>query len=312
MFDDDRPIVAPYREFTQHFPRPGWVEHDPAEIWEAVRATLKRSWTRSGADEVAAIGITNQRETAVAWDRSTGQPYGNAIVWQDRRTAGPCDELARRRFDLVRQRTGLVLDPYFSGTKWEWHAARGRRADGDDLAFGTVDCWVIWNLTGGEVHATDATNASRTMLFDIRRLAWDDELCELLHVPRAALPDVVASSGRIGVTSGRCGVPAGIAVSGIAGDQQAALFGQACVRPGMAKNTYGTGQLRAAQRGLELPGADRGDADDRGVDPRRRHRRLRASKAPSSRPARPSSGCATGSGVIASAAETGPLAGIGR
>ena len=255
VFDDERPIVAAYREFTQHFPRPGWVEHDPAEIWEAVRATLNEVVDAVGADEVAAIGITNQRETAVAWDRSTGKSYGNAIVWQDRRTAGRCAELASSHgvVDLVRQRTGLVLDPYFSGTKWEWMLREGGVPNGDDLAFGTVDSWVIWNLTGGEVHATDATNASRTMLFDIRRLAWDDELCELLHVPRATLPSVVASSGRIGVTSGRCGVREGIAVSGIAGDQQAALFGQACVCPGMAKNTYGTGSFVLLNVGSSCP-----------------------------------------------------------
>ena len=255
VFDDDRPVVAAYREFTQHFPRPGWVEHDPAEIWEAVRATLNEVVEAVGAAEVAAIGITNQRETAVAWDRSTGKPYGNAIVWQDRRTAGRCAELASSPgvLDRVRQRTGLVLDPYFSGTKWEWLLRDGGVPVSDDLALGTVDTWVIWNLTGGEVHATDPTNASRTMLFDIRDLAWDDDLCDLLHVPRDALPTVVASSGRVGVTSDRCGARAGIPISGIAGDQQAALFGQACVRPGMAKNTYGTGSFVLLNVGSTCP-----------------------------------------------------------
>jgi len=255
VFDDDRPVVAAYREFTQHFPRPGWVEHDPAEIWEAVRATLNEVVEAVGAAEVAAIGITNQRETAVAWDRSTGKPYGNAIVWQDRRTAGRCAELASSPgvLDRVRQRTGLVLDPYFSGTKWEWLLRDGGVPVSDDLALGTVDTWLIWNLTGGEVHATDPTNASRTMLFDIRDLAWNDGLCDLLHVPRDALPTVVASSGRVGVTSDRCGARAGIPISGIAGDQQAALFGQACVRPGMAKNTYGTGSFVLLNVGSTCP-----------------------------------------------------------
>jgi glycerol kinase len=244
VFADGRPAVAAYREFTQHFPRPGWVEHDPAEIWDAVRDTLTEVVERVGRASVAAIGITNQRETAVAWDRSTGSPYGRAIVWQDRRTAARCDELASAgALDLVRERTGLVLDPYFTGTKFEWLLRDGGVPVSADLALGTIDSWVIWNLTGGDRRVTDATNASRTMLFDIRRLDWDDQLCEMLHVPRPALPDVVPSSGRIGVTSDRCGVPGGIPISGVAGDQQAALFGQACVEPGMAKNTYGTGSF---------------------------------------------------------------------
>ncbi|MGI9052536.1 MAG: glycerol kinase GlpK [Ilumatobacteraceae bacterium] len=252
VFDDDHSPVTSYRELTQHFPQPGWVEHDPAEIWEAVQATLTEVVERVGRDNVAAIGITNQRETAVAWDRSTGRSYGRAIVWQDRRTAVRCAELAPS-LPLVRQRTGLVLDPYFTGTKWEWQLRHGAVPVSDDLALGTVDSWVIWNLTGGEVHATDATNASRTMLFDIRRLDWDDELCTLLHVPRAALPAIVPSSGRVGVTSTRCGVAPGIPISGIAGDQQAALFGQACLRPGMAKNTYGTGSFVLLNVGSSCP-----------------------------------------------------------
>jgi glycerol kinase len=244
VFTDGRPDVSAYQEFTQHFPQPGWVEHDANEIWAAVRATLGEVVGRVGRAEVAAIGITNQRETVVAWDRSTGEPYGRAIVWQDRRTAGRCAELADAgALDLVRARTGLVLDPYFSGTKFEWLLTHGGVPVTDDLALGTVDAWLIWNLTGGEVLGTDATNASRTMLFDITTRRWDEELCELLHVPIAALPEVVASSGRIGMTSGRYGVPPGIPVSGVAGDQQAALFGQACFAPGMAKNTYGTGSF---------------------------------------------------------------------
>jgi glycerol kinase len=254
VFADGRPAISAYREFTQHFPRPGWVEHDPVEIWDAVRATLLDVIGRAGRDGVAAIGITNQRETVVAWDRTTGAPYGPAIVWQDRRTAARCDELAAAgALDLVRERTGLVLDAYFSGTKFEWLLTDGGVPVSADLALGTIDAWVIWNLTGGERLVTDATNASRTMLFDIDRLDWDEELCRLLHVPLPALPEVVPSSGRVGVTSARCGGPEGIPISGIAGDQQAALFGQACLRPGMAKNTYGTGSFVLLNVGSRCP-----------------------------------------------------------
>lgn len=241
VFTDDRPAVASYREFSQHFPQPGWVEHDAEEIWQAVRATLTEVIDQVGVP--AAIGITNQRETVVAWDRSTGRPYGRAIVWQDRRTAARCEELeAGGHLPRVRATTGLVLDPYFSGTKFEWLLANGVPT-GPDLALGTIDSWLVWNLTGGESHVTDPSNASRTMLFDIGALAWSPEMCALLHVPIDALPRVVPSSGRMGVTSHKCGVPDGIPVSGIAGDQQAALFGQACFTPGMAKNTYGTGSF---------------------------------------------------------------------
>jgi glycerol kinase len=254
VFVDGRQAVASYREFTQHFPQPGWVEHDPVEIWEAVLATLAEVVGRVGAGNVAAIGITNQRETALAWDCSTGRPYGTAIVWQDRRTAGRCDELAEAgQLDLVRRRTGLVLDPYFSGTKFEWLLREREVPVGPELALGTIDTWLIWNLTGGAVHATDATNASRTMLYDIVERAWSPELCELLHVPPAALPAVQASSGRFGTTVDLPGVPAGIPVSGVAGDQQAALFGQACFQPGMAKNTYGTGSFVLLNVGPDCP-----------------------------------------------------------
>ena len=260
VFTDGRPSVAAYREFTQHYPNPGWVEHDPTEIWDVVRETLIQVVEQVGAGAVAAIGITNQRETAVAWNRSTGEPYGPAIVWQDRRTASRCDALAAAgHLDLVRACTGLVLDPYFSGTKWEWmlDPQLGGVPVGPDLALGTVDSWLIWNLTGGPggdaVHATDVTNASRTMLFDITRREWSPELCELLHVPIEALPDVRPSSGRFGVTSEARGVPAGIPVSGVAGDQQAALFGQACFSPGMAKNTYGTGSFVLLNVGAQCP-----------------------------------------------------------
>ncbi|MEQ8438909.1 MAG: glycerol kinase GlpK [Ilumatobacter fluminis] len=254
VFPDGRPAVASYREFTQHYPQPGWVEHDATEIWEAARTTLDDVIAEVGLDHVAAIGITNQRETVVAWNRTTGEPYGTAIVWQDRRTAGRCDELeAAGHLELVRDRTGLVLDPYFSGTKFEWLLRERDIPTDDDLALGTIDSWLIWNLTGGDVHATDVTNASRTMLFDIGERGWCPDLCELLHVPIDALPEVRPSSGRFGVTSDRCGVPAGIPVSGVAGDQQAALFGQACFEPGMAKNTYGTGSFVLLNVGADCP-----------------------------------------------------------
>lgn len=255
----DRPTsageaVAAYREFTQHYPSPGWVEHDPEEIWEAVRETLHSVIAEVGAERVAAIGITNQRETAVAWSRRAGVPYGRAIVWQDRRTAARCDELAAAgHLDMVRTRTGLVLDPYFSGTKWEWMLTHGGVPDGPDLALGTIDSWLLWKLTGGDVHATDVSNASRTMLFDISRRAWCAGLCDLLHVPLRALPAVRASSGRFGVTRAAFGAPDGLPVSGVAGDQQAALFGQACFVPGMAKNTYGTGSFVLLNVGPECP-----------------------------------------------------------
>lgn len=254
VFRDGRPPVAEYREFPQYYPSPGRVEHDADEIWEAVRATLTAVVDSVGRENVAAIGITNQRETAVAWDRSTGRPLARAIVWQDRRTADRCAELTRAgHLPLVRERTGLVLDPYFSGTKFEWMLRHGGVVASPDLALGTVDAWLIWKLTAGEVFATDVTNASRTMLFDIRSRRWDPDLCALLGVPETALPRVVPSSGRIGLTSADAGIPAGIPVSGVAGDQQAALFGQACVEPGTAKNTYGTGSFVLMNVGAACP-----------------------------------------------------------
>jgi glycerol kinase len=253
VFADGRPPIASYREFTQHFPRPGWVEHDASEIWDAAQATLSEVVAHLPQPPLA-IGITNQRETAVAWSRSTSQPLHRAIVWQDRRTAARCEELtAAGRLPLVRERTGLVLDPYFSGTKFEWLLTTGGIATTDDLALGTVDSWLLWNLTGGAVHSTDPSNASRTMLFDIRRLQWDPELCTMLNVPITALPMVRPSSGRFGITVAHAGIPAGVPISGIAGDQQSALFGQACVRPGMAKNTYGTGSFVLLNVGDRCP-----------------------------------------------------------
>ncbi len=258
VFTDGRPSVGSYREFTQHYPEPGWVEHDADEIWEAARETLHSVVGEvlglADIDGVAAIGITNQRETVLAWNRATGRPYGTAIVWQDRRTAERCDQLdADGHLPLVRERTGLVLDPYFSGTKAEWLLANRDIPIDDDLAIGTIDSWLIWKLTHGAVFATDVTNASRTMLCDIRSRSWDPDLCALLHVPITALPTIVPSSGRIGTTDERAGVAGNIPISGVAGDQQAALFGQACVTPGMAKNTYGTGSFVLLNVGETCP-----------------------------------------------------------
>jgi len=248
------PVGWSYREFPQHFPRPGWVEHDADDIWDAVRTTLAELAASLDGSPIAAVGITDQRETVVVWDRATGRPRSRAIVWQDRRTAGTCDELREAgHLPLVRERTGLVLDPYFSATKLAWLLGEGGVEADADLAFGTVDSWVLWNLTGGAVHATDPSNASRTLLYDIRDLRWSEELAGVFGVPSSVLPEVRPSSGRFGTTVEGCGLPAGIPVSGIAGDQQAALFGQACVRPGMAKNTYGTGSFVLMNVGETCP-----------------------------------------------------------
>ncbi len=247
------PLTSSYREFPQYFPQPGWVEHDADEIWTAVVATLGE--VAAAIDEpIAAIGITDQRETVVVWDKSTGRPLHRAIVWQDRRTASRTAELeSAGHLDLVRNTTGLVLDPYFSASKLEWLIANGHIEVGPDTAFGTVDSWLIWKLTGGAEHVTDTTNASRTLLFDISSLQWSDELLELFGVPASMLPEVRPSSGRFGVTTGDLPVPAGTPISGVAGDQQAALFGQACFTPGDAKNTYGTGSFILMNVGNEVP-----------------------------------------------------------
>jgi glycerol kinase len=248
-----RPVGWSYRELPQHFPRPGWVEHDPEQIWAAT-ATVLDELLGAVTAPVAAIGITNQRETVVAWDRRTGRPLHPALGWQDRRTAARCEALeAAGHLPLVRATTGLVLDPYFSATKMAWLLEEGGVAAGPDLALGTVDAWLLWRLTGGATFATDTTNASRTLLFDIGRLAWSDDLCALFGVPRSALPEVRPSSGRFGTTVAVGRLPAGIPIAGVAGDQQAALFGQACVVPGMTKSTYGTGSFVLMNVGDRCP-----------------------------------------------------------
>jgi len=240
-------LASAQREFRQIYPQPGWVEHDPREIWTTQLDTAREALATAGlgAGDVAAIGITNQRETTVVWDRRTGEPVGNAIVWQDRRTAGFCDELVRSgRAAEVQAKTGLVVDPYFSGTKLRWildqlPGARERARRGG-LAFGTVDSWLVWNLTGGRLHVTDATNASRTLLYSLHTGGWDDDLLRLFDIPREMLPEVRLTSEVYGETDpGVLGAP--IPIAGIAGDQQAALFGQGCFERGLAKNTYGTG-----------------------------------------------------------------------
>ncbi|HEX3980872.1 MAG TPA: glycerol kinase GlpK [Acidimicrobiales bacterium] len=256
-------IDVSYREIGQHFPRPGWVEHDAAEIWSAVAATVDEVARRRQAEgqTVAGIGITNQRETVVAWDRSIGEPRHRAIVWQDRRTAGRCDELqAAGHLDFVRAHTGLVLDPYFSATKMAWLLTEGGVTADADLVLGTVDSWVIWNLTGGPeggALVTDPSNASRTLLYDIVDRRWSEELAELFGVPLATLPELRPSCGRFGLVAGSlagAGSPlAGVPVSGVAGDQQAALFGQACFDPGLAKATYGTGSFVLLNVGEACP-----------------------------------------------------------
>ena len=246
VFDQRGKIVATaQQEFTQLFPKTGWVEHDPAEIWRTQLATAKAVLRKAKltARDIAAIGITNQRETVVVWDRRSGEPITNAIVWQDRRTAEVCDKLRRDNADrLIRRKTGLIVDAYFSATKLQWilkhvKGAKARAARGD-LAFGTIDSWLLWKLTGGQVHATDPSNASRTMLCDLQTANWDSELLKLFEVPQEVLPEVRSSSEVFGTTRL---LGHEIPVAGIAGDQQAALFGQMCHKPGMVKNTYGTG-----------------------------------------------------------------------
>jgi len=243
---------AAQREFRQYYPRPGWVEHDAEEIWESQVATMREALEAAGigAGDLAAVGITNQRESTMVWNAESGKPVGRVIVWQDRRTAARCARLrAEGRAAMIEERTGLRVDPYFSASKLEWllDEAPGARemAEEGALRFGTIDAWLIWRLTGGAAHVTDVTNASRTMLFDIRRLAWDDELLELFGVPRPVMPRVVDSSGV-------CGEWEGAPIAGVAGDQHAALMGQGCIEPGMAKSTYGTGCFLLMNTGREL------------------------------------------------------------
>ena len=251
VYPDGRPSITSYREFAQHFPEPGWVEHDADEIWRAVVDTFVDVVAEAGLPR--AIGITNQRETVVAWSRSSGRPLHRAIVWQDRRTASHCERLQiEGHLDEIRAITGLVLDPYFSGTKMRWLLDHGLGKHGDDLALGTIDSWILYKLTDGSEFATDPSNASRTMLFDIGTMSWSPRMSELLGVPLSALAEVRPSSGRFGVTAAP-ELPSGIPVSGIAGDQQAALFGQACFSVGSAKNTYGTGSFILMNVGHECP-----------------------------------------------------------
>jgi glycerol kinase len=256
VFDGEGQIAGrSYSEFEQHFPEPGWVEHDAAEIWEVTRRVAVEAIVDAGIQgaELDAIGITNQRETVVAWDPETGEPVHHALVWQDRRTAARCDELrAQGHEDLVRERTGLVLDPYFSGTKIEW-LLQNSEAVRERAVFGTIDSWLVFKLTGR--HATDLSNASRTLLFDIRERRWDPELCELLGVDPARLPEALPSAHIYGTTREFGGE---VPVAGIAGDQQAALFGQACHEAGQGKNTYGTGSFVLLNAGTEAPPAKEG------------------------------------------------------
>ncbi|WP_297107338.1 glycerol kinase GlpK [uncultured Devosia sp.] len=259
VFDGERRIAGVgQKEFTQHFPQDGWVEHDPEEIWDSVVWAVKTALSQAkvSAGDIAAIGITNQRETVVIWDKATGEPIHKAIVWQDRRTAAYCAELKKAGHEaMVTARTGLLLDPYFSGTKVKWlldnvEGAR-QRAEKDELAFGTIDSFLIWRLTGGNVHATDATNAGRTLLFNIGQNQWDAELCALLDVPMAMLPAVKDCADDFGTAeAGLFGAP--IPILGVAGDQHAATIGQACFEPGMVKSTYGTGCFAVLNTGAEM------------------------------------------------------------
>jgi glycerol kinase len=257
LLDHDLRVAAKCtREFPQHYPQPGWVEHDPGEIWESCVQVIGEALRAAGAEgrDVAAIGITNQRETTVLWHRADGRPAARAVVWQDRRTAEVCAELRRRGLEpTFREKTGLVLDPYFSGTKLTWlFRARpelSRWAREGSLCFGTIDSFLTFRLTGGAAHVTDVSNASRTLIFDLHRMAWDDGLRDALEVPAAVLPEVRSSSEVYGRTRGVPGLPDGIPVSGMAGDQQAALFGQACFEPGQAKCTYGTGAFLLVNTG---------------------------------------------------------------
>ncbi|CAN5605692.1 glycerol kinase GlpK [soil metagenome] len=266
IFNHDSEVVGQAAsEFTQHYPQPGWVEHDANEIWEVSMQVVEDALNEAGisAEDLNAVSITNQRETIVMWERATGKPVHNAIVWQDRRTAEYCDELAERGVEeTLNEKTGLLIDPYFSGTKVRWMLENvdglRERAENGEIAFGTIDSWMVWNLTGGNVHITDYTNASRTLLFNIHELQWDDEMCEILEVPKEILPEVKPSSYVFGETDPDSFFGATIPVAGIAGDQQAALFGEACFEPGLAKNTYGTGSFVLMNTGNEAVKSNEG------------------------------------------------------
>jgi len=254
LFDDQaRPVKSHAIPLRQIYPANGWVEHDPREIWQAVLDCCRTVLKGEDAGSVAAIGITNQRETSLVWDRKTGEPFYNAIVWQDRRGAQRCQQLKKRGLEKeIARKTGLLLDPYFSATKLEWLLKNVKGLKGRDLAFGTIDSWLIWNLTRGQVHATDVTNASRTLLFNLKTRSWDDSLLKLFGVPRAILPEVRESRGDYGVTDPMLlGAP--IPILGVAGDQQAASFGQACFSPGDVKSTYGTGCFALVNTGMRVP-----------------------------------------------------------
>lgn len=264
VFDKKGNIIAvSQQEITQFFPKPGWVEHNASEIWDTVRDTVKEVTDKVGADNITAIGITNQRETTVVWDKRTGKPVYNAIVWQSRQTVDICESLKTRGLDPeVRYKTGLLIDAYFSGTKIKWildHVPGAREdARAGHLLFGTIDTWVLWNLTEGQVHATDYTNASRTMIYNIREKCWDADLLAALEIPDSMLPAVMDSSTVYGVGRADLMGTDGIPVAGIAGDQQAALFGQGCFSPGMAKNTYGTGCFMLMNTGIEAVASPNG------------------------------------------------------
>ena len=250
--------ASAYQEFPQYFPKPGWVEHDPEEIWESVRNSIQKVLRKVPGKSIAAIGITNQRETTVIWDKKTGKPVYNAIVWQCRRTADRCDRLKKRgEAEFFKKRTGLPIDAYFSATKIEWILKNVKgtlsKAKKGRLCFGTTDSWILWKLTGGAIHATDYTNASRTMLFNIEKLKWDGEILKKFGIPKDMLPEVKKSSGIFGNTVRTGALPSGIPISGIAGDQQAALFGQTCFQPGTMKNTYGTGSFILLNIGKKRP-----------------------------------------------------------
>ena len=266
LLNSDSEVVGrAYSEFTQHYPEPGLVEHDPEEIWETARTVMNEALTAGGVapTDVAGIGITNQRETTVLWERDTSRPVANAIVWQDRRTAPICERLkAEGLEDEIRSRTGLVLDPYFSGTKVLWYLEHidglRTRADNGEIAFGTIDSWLVWKLTGGQRHVTESSNASRTLLFSLEQGSWDDWILERLGIPSSILPEVLPTSGVFGETTGDDLGGARIPIAGIAGDQQAALFGQACIEPGMAKNTYGTGSFVLMNTGKDVALSEHG------------------------------------------------------